>query len=78
MADCSLHAGRVRAEHIADFAISLGSGLAVRPPSFRETLGRNLVTLPLCFRPVATGLLLLKFFSLRSGVGHFLHRTSGD
>ena len=33
----------------------------------------TLVTLPLVLPPVATGLLLLKFFSRRSVVGHFLY-----
>jgi molybdate transport system permease protein len=42
-----------------------------------KLLVETLVTLPLVLPPVATGLLLLKFFSRRSGLGHFLHEYFG-
>src|SRR6478672_6659007 len=62
--------------------IILPLGLAVAWPLARrrwpgKLLVETLVTLPLVLPPVATGLLLLKFFSLRSGVGHFLHQHLG-
>jgi molybdate transport system permease protein len=57
-------------------------GLAVAWPLARyrwpgKLLVETLVTLPLVLPPVATGLLLLKFFSRRGGVGHFLHEHLG-
>src|SRR5215831_362677 len=57
-------------------------GLAVAWPLARyrwpgKLLLETLVTLPLVLPPVATGLLLLKFFSRRGGVGHFLHEHFG-
>jgi molybdate transport system permease protein len=57
-------------------------GLAVAWPLARyrwpgKLLLETLVTLPLVLPPVATGLLLLKFFSRRGGVGAFLHERLG-
>jgi molybdate transport system permease protein len=57
-------------------------GLAVAWPLARyrwpgKLLLETLVTLPLVLPPVATGLLLLKFFSRRGGVGAFLHEHLG-
>ena len=57
-------------------------GLAVAWPLARyrwpgKLLLETLVTLPLVVPPVATGLLLLKFFSRRGGVGQFLHERFG-
>jgi len=57
-------------------------GLAIAWPLARyrwpgKLLVETLVTLPLVLPPVATGLLLLKFFSRRGGVGHFLHQYLG-
>src|SRR5215468_2526557 len=57
-------------------------GLAVAWPLARyrwpgKLLLETLVTLPLVLPPVATGLLLLKFFSRRGGLGHFLHEYLG-
>jgi len=57
-------------------------GLAVAWPLARyrwpgKLLLETLVTLPLVLPPVATGLLLLKFFSRRGGVGQFLHERFG-
>jgi len=57
-------------------------GLAVAWPLARyrwpgKLLLETLVTLPLVLPPVATGLLLLKFFSRRGGVGQFLHERLG-
>jgi len=40
-----------------------------------KSLVETLVTLPLVMPPVATGLLLLKFFGRRSGIGHLLDRA---
>ena len=62
--------------------IILPFGLAVAWPLARyrwpgKLLLETLVTLPLVLPPVATGLLLLKFFSRRSGVGAFLHEHLG-
>src|SRR5215471_1266449 len=42
-----------------------------------KLLVETLVTLPLVLPPVATVLLLLKFFSRRSGLGHLLHQSLG-
>src|SRR5215471_13118916 len=57
-------------------------GLAVAWPLARrrwpgKLLVETLVTLPLVLPPVATGLLLLKLFSRRGGVGQFLHEHLG-
>ncbi len=43
-----------------------------------KSLVETLVTLPLVMPPVATGLLLLKFFGRRSGIGHLLDRAGID
>jgi molybdate transport system permease protein len=57
-------------------------GLAVAWPLARyrwpgKLLLETLVTLPLVLPPVATGLLLLKFFSRRGELGRFLHNQFG-
>ena len=62
--------------------IILPVGLAVAWPLARhrwpgKLLVETLVTLPLVLPPVATGLLLLKLFSRRGGVGQFLHERLG-
>jgi len=62
--------------------IILPLGLAVAWPLARhrwpgKLLVETLVTLPLVLPPVATGLLLLKLFSRRGGVGQFLHEYLG-
>jgi molybdate transport system permease protein len=62
--------------------IILPLGLAVAWPLARhrwpgKLLVETLVTLPLVLPPVATGLLLLKLFSRRGGVGQFLHEHLG-
>jgi len=62
--------------------IILPLGLAVAWPLARhrwpgKLLVETLVTLPLVLPPVATGLLLLKLFSRRSGLGQFLHEHLG-
>lgn len=62
--------------------IILPFGLAIAWPLARyrwpgKVLVETLVTLPLVLPPVATGLLLLKFLSRRSGVGRFLHEHLG-
>jgi len=63
-------------------AVILPLGLAVAWSLARyrwpgKLLLETLVTLPLVLPPVATGLLLLKFFSRRGGVGAFLHEHLG-
>jgi len=63
-------------------AVILPLGLAVAWSLARyrwpgKLLLETLVTLPLVLPPVATGLLLLKFFSSRGGVGAFLHEHLG-
>jgi molybdate transport system permease protein len=63
-------------------AIILPLGLAVAWPLARrrwpgKLLVETLVTLPLVLPPVATGLLLLKLFSRRGGLGQFLHEHLG-
>src|SRR5262249_17474079 len=60
----------------------LPSGVAVALPFARrrwpgKLLVETLVTLPLVVPPVATGLLLLKLFSRRGGVGQFVHERLG-
>src|SRR5215469_13193552 len=62
--------------------IILPVGLAVAWPLARhrwpgKLLVETMVTLPLVLPPVATGLLLLKFFSRRGGIGQFLHQHMG-
>jgi molybdate transport system permease protein len=62
--------------------IILPVGLAIAWPLARhrwtgKLLVETLVTLPLVLPPVATGLLVLKLFSWRSGVGRFLHEHLG-
>ena len=62
--------------------IILPLGLAVAWPLARhrwpgKLLVETLVTLPLVLPRVATGLLLLKLFSRRSGLGQFLHEHLG-
>src|SRR6476469_3072835 len=62
--------------------VILPFGLAVAWPLARrrwpgKLLVETLVTLPLVLPPVATGLLLLKFFSRRGGMGQFLHEHLG-
>jgi molybdate transport system permease protein len=62
--------------------VILPFGIAVAWPLARyrwpgKLLVETLVTLPLVLPPVATGLLLLKLFSRRSGLGHFLHEYLG-
>jgi molybdate transport system permease protein len=62
--------------------IILPLGLAVAWPLARhrwpgKLLVETLVTLPLVLPPVATGLLLLKLFSRRGGLGQFLHEHLG-
>src|SRR5262252_214366 len=62
--------------------IILPVGLAVAWPLARhrwpgKLLVETLVTLPLVLPPVATGLLLLKLFSRRGGMGQFLHEHLG-
>jgi molybdate transport system permease protein len=62
--------------------IILPFGLAVAWPLARyrwpgKLLLETLVTLPLVLPPVATGLLLLKFFSRRGELGQFLHKQFG-
>src|SRR5215471_10142312 len=57
-------------------------GLAVAWPLARyrwpgKLLLETLVTLPLVLPPVATGLLLLKFFGRRGELGQFLHNRLG-
>ena len=63
-------------------AVILPFGLAVAWPLARsrwpgKLLVETLVTLPLVLPPVATGLLLLKFFSRRGALGQFLHTQLG-
>jgi molybdate transport system permease protein len=43
-----------------------------------KSLVETIVTLPLVMPPVATGLLLLKLFGRRSGIGHFLDEAGLD
>jgi molybdate transport system permease protein len=62
--------------------VILPFGLAVAWPLARyrwpgKLVLETLVTLPLVLPPVATGLLLLKFFSRRGAVGQFLHKHLG-
>jgi molybdate transport system permease protein len=62
--------------------VILPFGLAVAWPLARyrwpgKLLLETLVTLPLVLPPVATGLLLLKFFSRRGVLGQFLHKQLG-
>ena len=62
--------------------VILPFGLAVAWPLARyrwpgKLFVETLVTLPLVLPPVATGLLLLKFFSRRSAVGQFLQQYFG-
>jgi len=62
--------------------IILPVGLAVAWPLARhrwpgKLLVETLVTLPLVLPPVATGLLLLKLFGRRGGLGQFLHEHLG-
>ena len=62
--------------------IILPLGLAVAWPLARhrwpgKLLVETFVTLPLVLPPVATGLLLLKLFSRRGGLGQFLHEHLG-
>jgi len=57
-------------------------GLAIAWPLARhrwpgKLLVETLVTLPLVLPPVATGLLLLKFFGRRGPLGNFLHQQLG-
>jgi molybdate transport system permease protein len=63
-------------------AVILPFGLAVAWPLARsrwpgKLFVETLVTLPLVLPPVATGLLLLKFFSRRGALGQFLHTHLG-
>jgi molybdate transport system permease protein len=59
---------------IAPFGLAVGWLLARRRwPG--KSLVETLVTLPLVMPPVATGLLLLKFFGRRNGIGHLLDRA---
>ncbi len=78
--------------HILGFTLRLAAfstmliapfGLAVAWPLARKrwrgkALVETLVTLPLVMPPVATGLLLLKFFGRRSGIGSLLDRIGID
>jgi len=62
--------------------VILPFGLGVAWPLARyhwpgKLLLETLVTLPLVLPPVATGLLLLKFFSRRGELGQFLHKQLG-
>jgi len=62
--------------------VILPFGLAIAWPLARyrwpgKLLVETLVTLPLVLPPVATGLLLLKFFSRRGELGQFLHNRLG-